>query len=145
MLAKLVNIGAFPSTSSINPSQLSFFAVCLPEIRHHVESPSYQAVWKQIFDRLPSSAVLQSIFVSLFSSIRSFPPLDSSLPTRNLVKSEATLSRAILGDLSPENRDLWDVVTGASQIRDFGEGRARLLACWVALSAKDSTDLSGKP
>ena len=145
LLAKLVDIGVFPSTSPLNPSQSSFFTVCLPQIRQHVESPLYQTVWKQIFDGLASSAVLQSIFVSLFSSIRSAPPLDSSLPTRSLVKSEAALLRAILGDLSPENGDLWDVVLGVSQTRDFDEGRARVLACWVAASAKDDTDSSGKP
>lgn len=143
LLAKLVNIGAFPSNSSLNPSEPSFFAICLPEVRHHVEYPSYQTVWKQIFDGLPSSAILQSIFVSLFSSIHSVPPLDSSLSTRRLVKSEAALLRAVMGGLSPENRDLWDVVLGVSQIRDFGEGRARVLACWVASSATD-TDSFGK-
>jgi telomere length regulation protein len=145
LLAKLVNIGVFPSTSSSNSSQPSFFTVCLPEIRHHVESPSYQVVWKQIFDGLPSSAVLQSIFISLLSSIRSVPPLDSSPHIRSIIKSEATLLRALLGDLSPLNRDLWDIVSGVSQIRDFGEGRARVLACWVAFSAKDGAGSSGKP
>ena len=145
LLAKLVNIGVFPSTSSSNPSQPSFFAICLPEMRHHVESPSYQTVWKQIFDGLPSSAALQSIFTSLFSSIRSAPPLDSSPPTRGLIKSEATLLRALLGDLSPLNRDLWDTVSGVSQTRDFGEVRARILACWVAFATKDDTSSSGKP
>ena len=53
------------------------------------------------------------------------------------MKSEATLLSAVLGDLSPNNRDLWDVVLAVSQTRDFGEGKARILACWVALSAKD--------
>ena len=145
LLTKLVNNGVFPSTLSSSPLQPSFFAVCLPGMRHHAKSPSYQTTWKQIFDELASSAVLQSIFVSLLSSIRSFPPLDSSLPTRSLVKSEATFLRAILGNFSPENRDLWDVVLGVSQIRDLGEGRARLLACWAALSAKDDTGSTGKP
>jgi len=50
------------------------------------------------------------------------------------VKSEATLLRAVLGDLSPDSRDLWDVVLAVSQTRDFGEGKARVLACWVAIS-----------
>ena len=114
-------------------------------MRYHVESSSYQAIWKRILDELSSPIVLQSIFVSLFYSIRPVSPLDSSPPTRCLVKSEATLLRAIMGDLSPKNRGLWDVVIGASQIRDSGEGRARVLACWVAFSTKDDTDSSGKP
>lgn len=113
-------------------------------MRHHVKSPSYQTVWEQILDELASSAVLQSIFLSLFSSIRPVPSLDPSLPTRILVKSEATLLRAILGDLSPENRDLWDVVLGSAQIKDFGEGKARILVCWAAFSAKEDTDSPGK-
>ena len=58
------------------------------------------------------------------------------------MKSEATLLRAVLGDLSTDNRDLWDVVLAISQTRDFGEGKARVLACWVAISAKDDTDSS---
>lgn len=58
------------------------------------------------------------------------------------MKSEATLLRAVLGDLSPDNRDLWDVVLAISQTRDFGEGKARILACWVAISTKDDADSS---
>lgn len=60
------------------------------------------------------------------------------------MKSEATLLGAILGDLSPDNRDLWDVVLAVSQTRDFGEGKARVLACWVAFSAKGDTNSSRK-
>ncbi|KAF9793253.1 telomere length regulation protein-domain-containing protein [Thelephora terrestris] len=142
LLAKLVNIGAFPSTTSFSPSQPSFFAVCLSKVQQHMDSLQYQTVWQQILGSIPSSGVLQSIFVSLFSSTRDFPPLSSSSPTRNIVKSEATLLRVILGDLSPENRDLWDIVLGVSQNRDFGEGKARILACWAAFTAKGCSDLS---
>lgn len=143
LLAKLANIGAFPSVPPSNSLQPSFFAVCLPEIRQHADSPSYRSLWKQILDGLPSSAVLQSIFVSLFSSIRPVPSLDTDPSSRNLVKSEAVLLRSVLGDLSPESRDLWDIVLGVSQARDFGEGRARVLACWAALPAKVNTGSSG--
>lgn len=144
LLAKLVKVGGFPSAGSLSPSQPSFFTVCLPKIQQHVGSALYRSTWTQIIGGLPSSSVLQSIFVSLFSSIRPFPPLDSSPPTRNLVKSEASLLRAILGDFSPENRDLWDVVLGISQNRDFDEGRARILACWAAFTGNGSTDLAGE-
>lgn len=144
LIAKLVNIGTFPSTASSNRSQPSFFAICLPEIRRHVDFPSYRITWKQIFDGLPSSSVLQSVFVSLFSFIRPVPSLDSNPSTRNLVRSEAALLRAFFGDLSSNNRDLWDVVLGVSQTRDFGVGNARVLGCWVAFSAKSGTDSSGK-
>jgi telomere length regulation protein len=140
LIAKLVNIGVFPPAASPNSSQPSFFAVGLPRIRKHASSSSYQTTWRKILDGLPSSAVLQSIFVSLFSSVHYVPSLDPSLPARSLAKSEATLLRAILGDLSPANRDLWDTVLAVSQTRDYGEGRARILACWAALSAKDDTD-----
>jgi len=142
LLAKLVNVGLFPPTTSPNTLQPSFFAVCLPKIRERAGSPSYRAVWRKILDGLPSSAILQSIFVSLFSSVRSVPPLDPGLLARGLVKSEAALLRAVLGDLSPDNLELWDVALAVSQIRDSGEGRARVLACWAAFSAKDNTDSS---
>lgn len=142
LLAKLVNTGAFPSTAPANSSQPSFFAVCLPEIRRRADVPSFQSIWKMVLDGLSSSTVLQSMFVSLFHSVGSVPSLDPSLYVRSLVKSEATLLGAILGDLSPDNRDLWDVVLAVSQTRDFGEGKARVLACWVALSAKDDTSPS---
>ncbi|KAF9653888.1 hypothetical protein BDM02DRAFT_3086639 [Thelephora ganbajun] len=142
LLAKLVNIGVFPSTTPSSSLQLSFFAVCLPKIRQRADSPLYQIVWKQILDGLPSSTTLQSIFTSLFSSVHPIPPLDPGLPTRSLVKSEASLLRAVLGDLTPDNRDLWDVVLAVSQTRDFDEGRARVLACWVAFSTKDDTNSS---
>ena len=142
LLAKLTNIGVFPPAPSPNTSQPSFFAVCLPRIREWADSPSYRVVWRKILDGLPSSAILQSIFVSLFSSVRSVPSLDPSLPARNLVKSEAALLKAILGDLSPDDRELWDVVLAVSQTRDSGEGKARVLACWAAISTKDNTDSS---
>ena len=143
LLAKLVNVGVFPSAASPNTSQPSFFAVCLPRIRERADSASYRAVWRKILDGLPSSAILQSIFVSLFSSVRSVPPLDASLHARGLVKSEAALLRAVLGDLSPDNRELWDVVLAVSQTpRDSGEGRARMLACWAAFSVGDNTESS---
>ena len=144
LLAKLVNVGLFPSTASPNSLQPSFFAVCLHRIRQRADSPSYRTIWRKILDGLPSSAVLQSIFVSLFSSVRSVPSLDPGLPARSLVKSEATLLRAILGDLSPGNRELWDVVLAVSQTKDSGEGGARVLACWAALSTEDDTDPSRK-
>ena len=107
-----------------------------------MDSPSYRTVWRKILDGLPSSAILQSIFVSLFSSMRSVPPLDPSLSARGLAKSEAALLRDVLGDLSPENRELWDVTLAVSQTRVSGEGRARVLACWAAISAKDNTESS---
>lgn len=142
LLAKLVNIGAFPQTGLSGSLQPSFFAVSLPGIRQRTMSPSYQTVWKNILDGLPSSATLQSIFISLFYSIGSIPSLDTDPPARNLVKSEAKLLRAILGDLSPDNRDLWDVVLAGSQTRDWGEAKARILACWAAESTKDDSESS---
>jgi len=142
LLTKLVNVGVFPSAASPNTSQPSFFAVCLPGIRERADSPSYRAVWRKILDGLPTSAILQSIFNSLFFSVRSVPPLDSSLPARGLVKSEAALLRAVLGDLSPDNRELWDVVLAVSQTKDSGEGTARVLACWAAISTRDDTNPS---
>ena len=145
LLAKLVNVGAF-SPAPQNTSQPSFFAVCLPRIRQRADSPSYRAIWRKVLDGLPSTAILQSIFVSLFSSVRSVRSLDPGLAVRNLVKSEATLLRAVLGDLSPGNRELWDVVLAVSQTRDSGEGKARVLACWVAASSTEGdTDSSRKP
>ena len=143
LLAKLVNIGLFPSTVSQNSSQPSFFAVCLPRIRQRASSPSYRIIWRKILEGLPS-ATLQSIFVSLFSLVRSVPSLDPGLSARSLVKSEATLLKAILGNLSPGNRELWDVVLAVSQTRDSGEGGARVLACWAALSTERDTDPSCK-
>lgn len=138
LLAKLVNIGMFSSTPSQNSSQPPFFIVCLPSIRQRADSPSYRAVWRKILDGLPSSAVLQSIFVSLFSSVRPVPSLDPGPLARRLVKSETMLLSAVLGELSPSNRELWDVALAVSQSRDFGEGRARVLACWAACSANDT-------
>ena len=144
LLTKLVNIGLFPPTVSPNSLQPSFFVVCLSRVRQRAGSPSYRNVWRKVLDGLPSSAVLQSIFVSLFSSVSSVSSLDSDLPARSLVKSEATLLRAILGDLSPSNRELWNVVLAVSQTRDSGEGGARVLACWAAFSTEDDADLSRK-
>lgn len=142
LLSKLVNIGAFPQTDLSGSLQPSFFAVSLPGIRRRTNSPSYQTVWKNTLDGLSSSATLHSIFVSLLYSIGSIPSLDTDPPARNFVKSEAELLRAILGDLSPDNRDLWDVVVAGSQTRDWGNAKARILACWAAASTKDDSECS---
>lgn len=142
LLAKLVNSGAFPQASLSGSLQPSFFAVSLPGIRRHTNSPSYQTVWKKILDGLPSSAILQSIFISLLFSIRSVPSLDPDPTARNSVKSEAKLLRAILGDLSLDNRDVWDIALAGSQTRDWGEAKARVLACWAAVSTKDDSEPS---
>ncbi|KZT11519.1 uncharacterized protein LAESUDRAFT_740990 [Laetiporus sulphureus 93-53] len=146
LLNKLVNIGIFPPSRPTSPSQPSFFKATLPKLRERVSSdPSYPAFWRKLLSSLPSSLTLHSIITSLCSALEDIqPPLDPTEPKRALVKREAQLLRDLLGKLTKDNSELLDAFSAVALGREWGEGHARIFACWAAgaeSGARDREDL----
>ncbi|KAH9952216.1 telomeric DNA binding protein [Amylocystis lapponica] len=145
LLGKLVNIGMFSPSRPNSPSQPSFFQTTLPTIRARLsssESSSYSEFWSKVLYSLPSSLVLQSILISLFSSMAEIPSaLDSSMQTRSLVKREARLLKDLLGALKEDNQELLDSWSAVALGREWSEGHARIFVCWAAGAETDQTDV----
>lgn len=120
----------FPPRPPTIRSQPSFFATCLDTIRQR-SGDDYHVHWAAIVAALPSSTAIQSIFTSLFSSLKPIP-LDGSPNTRMLVKAEANLLKTIFGDL--DDPELWDSVSAVALGREWDEGSARILVCWASNS-----------
>lgn len=130
LLTKLVHVGVFPPRPPTIRSQPAFFATCLPIIRER-SGDAYYLHWSTIIAALPSSTIIQSIFTSLFSSLDPVEPINGSPRARGIVKTEAELLQNIFGSLTVENRELWDSVSAVVLGREWDEGKARVLVCWV--------------
>ncbi|KAI0948359.1 hypothetical protein AcV7_009125 [Taiwanofungus camphoratus] len=144
LLAKLVNIGVFSSSRPTSVSQPSFFQATLSTIRARIAASdtfAYTTYWRKILTSLPSSLVLQSVLVSLFSSLTDIPlGLDGTALSRSLVKREAQLLRHLVGRLSKEEGDLLDAFSAVALGREWSEGHARIFACWAAGAETHKTD-----
>ncbi|EMD38650.1 hypothetical protein CERSUDRAFT_153646 [Gelatoporia subvermispora B] len=144
LLTKLVNIGAFPSTRTVSPSQPSFFSATLPTIKERLISPEvdrYSSFWTEVLSGLASTLALQSILASLFSALADVSlALDPSTGTRALVKREALLLRGILGRLRKDRGELVDSFTAIALGRDWSEGHARIFSCWAAGAEDGQSD-----
>ncbi|KAI0362718.1 hypothetical protein OH77DRAFT_1442575 [Trametes cingulata] len=147
LLAKLVNVGVFPTSIPSSPAQPSFFQATLPAIRSRLlqdEDGHYSRLWVTIFASLPSSLTLRSILTSLFSHLAPIPkPLETSPSIRALVAREAVLLRRLLGPLKKDSSELVDCFSAVALGRNWDEGHARILACWVAGAEKESRDREG--
>lgn len=147
LLAKLVNIGVFSSSRPTSVSQPSFFQATLSTIRARIAASdtfAYTTYWRKILTSLPSSLVLQSVLVSLFSSLTDIPlGLDGTALSRSLVKREAQLLRHLVGRLSKEEGDLLDAFSAVALGREWSEGHARIFACWAAGTETHKTDEEG--
>ena len=150
LITKLVNVGAFPTSTPTSPSQHSFFLSTLPTIRARLSkggtaSELYSTFWAALLEALPSSLTLQSVLTSLFAHI-SVPdtPLDPSPSSRALVKREATLLLGIVGKLTDGKQYLFESVSTAMLARDWTEGHARVYACWIAGARTGAVDTKGK-
>ncbi|KAF9476587.1 hypothetical protein BDN70DRAFT_882199 [Pholiota conissans] len=144
LLAKIVNVGLFPSRPPTAHSQPSFFSSTLPAIRARVDarSPSsstYSAFWHSIFLALPSSLTLQSIIVSLFGTFIPTvdaiePPTNGSTLSRSRLRREAALIQGILGVITPRGDDqaLWELTTSVMVDREWPEAFARIFVAWMS-------------
>lgn len=150
LITKLVNVGAFPTSTPTSSSQHSFFLSTLPTIRARLSKGGtagelYSAFWATLLEALPSSLTLQSVLTSLFAHIP-VPdnPLDPSPSSRALVKRGATLLVGIVGKLTDGKQYLFESVSTAMLARDWTEGHARVYACWIAGATAGAVDKKGK-
>ncbi|KAL5519659.1 TEL2 [Sanghuangporus vaninii] len=139
LLTKLVNVGLFPSTTSLSPSQTSFPSVTLSTIRSRIVSfsggtrESYICVWREVFVSLPTSLFCK-VLASFVAHLMKLPDdLDSSNESRSLVKREALLLSRILGNLEGED-EKWLSISSTFLVRSWSIAKARILVCWATIS-----------
>ncbi|KAG1754283.1 telomere length regulation protein-domain-containing protein [Suillus lakei] len=128
LLMKLVNVGVFPSSPFLPPSQPSFFRSTLATIRARFrqdDDHSYSEFWTDALISLPSTVAQQTIFASLCSSLAQLPSnLGVTAQDRGIVVQESILLRAMFGTLQPES-DVWNGVLGVMLSRDWKETGAK--------------------
>jgi len=141
LLSKLVNVGVFPAYPPISRSQPSFFQTTLPTIRAR-SNTTYSKYWASLFLTLPSSLTLQSVLKSLFASLHT----PATNKERVGVRQEAAVLSAIVGKLSPERPELWEITIALITSRNWEEHHARIFVCWVSGGSPEgaSVDFKGK-
>ncbi|KIK95305.1 hypothetical protein PAXRUDRAFT_140993 [Paxillus rubicundulus Ve08.2h10] len=135
LLSKLANVGAFPGSPYLSPSQSSFYRSTLQSIRHGLkdtDTMSYQKLWNRILSTLPSMLTQQAILASLFSSLSSLElPLSACARDRGVIRREAIFLRDLVGDINPHD-DPWDSVLAVMLGRSWSENHSRVFVCWFA-------------
>ena len=131
-----MNVGIFPPSLPIARSQPSFFHTSLPSIRQRLKSDnskSYSDYWSTMILAIPSSHTLQSILTSIFASLLVIESSTDIAPTsRARVKQEASLLSGLIGLITPEKPDLWEIGTSLLTSRDWPESHARIFVCWLS-------------
>lgn len=146
LINKLVNQGIFPSQPPVARSQPSFFESTLSSIRHRIMSDttqSYFSFWSRLLLALPSNFALQSVLTSLFSALRISEviehPTDDAPSQRARVRQEAALLDSLVGKITQDNDELWEVCTSLMlSSRDWHESYARVFVCWVSGGSRSS-------
>lgn len=135
LLLKLVNVGVFPSSSFLSPSQPSFFRSTLATIRAKFRQDighDYSKFWTNTLISLSSTVAQQTIFASLCCSLTQLPSnLSATAQDRGIVVQESLLLRSMFGALKPES-DVWNGVLGVMLSRDWKENHARIFVSWAA-------------
>lgn len=136
LLTKLVNVGIFPPSLPIARSQPSFFHICLPSIRRRLKSDNskpYSDYWSAVILAIPSSHTLQSILTSIFASLLVIESSTDTAPTsRACVKQEASLLDGLIGLITQDKPELWEIATSLLTSRDWPESHARIFICWIS-------------
>ncbi|KAI0035955.1 telomere length regulation protein-domain-containing protein [Vararia minispora EC-137] len=131
LLTKLVNVGAFPPSRTLSPSQPTFFGHALDKIRSRLAQPSvnqYSNLWMGLLASCPSLTV-QSILHSLFAHFENPTlALDTSPRGRGHIKQVAQALRDMLGDAN----GFWDSMTAVIIGRTWDDSHARIFSCWAA-------------
>ena len=146
LLTKLVNVGIFPPSLPIARSQSSFFHTSLPSIRRRLKSDDskYSDYWSAMILAIPSSHTLQSILISIFASLLVIESSTDTTPaSRARVKEEASLLNGLLGLITPDKPELWEIGTSLLTNRDWPESHARIFVCWLS-GGSQSTRVSLK-
>ena len=136
LLTKLVNVGIFPPSLPVARSQPSFFHTSLPSIRRRLKSDNskpYSDYWSAVILAIPSGHTLQSILTSVFASLLVIESsTDTALTSRAHVKQEASLLNGLIGLITPDKPELWEIVTSLLSNRDWPESHARIFVCWLS-------------
>lgn len=147
LVTKMINIGLFPSTSTLAPSQTSFFAVTLSTIRTRFETLSgthleaYSKLWIDLWDSLPIT-LLSTVYTSLFTNLSLIPDsFDTSSECRGLVKREARFVSRLFGFLEDEEDERWQSATSVLLTRTWDITIARILVTWAAISDENGEDI----
>ena len=147
LLTKLVNVGLFPPSLPIARSQPSFFHTSLPSIRRRLKldnSKPYSDYWSAMILAIPSGHTLQSILTSVFASLLVIESSTDTAPTsRARVKQEASLLNGLIGLITPDKPELWEIGTSLLTSRDWPESHARIFVCWLS-GGSQSTRVSLK-
>lgn len=120
----------------------------MPQIRSRLlqwHAGSYSESWQAVLAALPSTHTLQRIVTSLLGHL-SAPPtsLAVQLKERRLVRTEAWQLRGVLGAPSEERPELWDALMAAISAREWDEGHARVIVCWISGAQVDACDEDGE-
>lgn len=130
-----MNVGVFPSSSFLSPSQPSFFRSTLATIRAKFRQDighDYSKFWTNTLISLSSTVAQQTIFASLCCSLTQLPSnLSATAQDRGIVVQESLLLRSMFGALQPES-DVWNGVLGVMLSRDWKENHARIFVSWAA-------------
>ena len=142
-----MNVGIFPPSLPIARSQPSFFHTSLPSIRRRLKSSNskpYSDYWSTVILAIPSSHTLQSILTSIFASLHVIESSTDTAPTsRARVKHEASLLNGLIGLITLDKPELWDIGTSLLTSRDWPESHARIFVCWLS-GGSQSTRVSLK-
>ncbi|KAF7295097.1 Telomere-reg-2 domain-containing protein [Mycena indigotica] len=144
LLTKLVNIGMFPPVPPSSPREVSFFEVCLPQIRARLAKTTalaYASSWTSILREIPSTLNLQSVLICLFANLRADAGVSSSHSDRMVVKEESLF---LLGFIKlPDSDDWWDVILATLLSRDWSEAHARIFVGWISQLENGERALEG--
>ena len=142
-----MNLGVFPLSELVSPSQPSFWHSTVTEIRQRFRSGGhelYSKLLRDVIQSIPTAMTQQAIIGSLFSSLninlKSENILDSSPTHRSWIKREAAFIRDIIGTLNVQSRELWENVSAVTLNRDWEGDRGRILLCWAAGNSGPTTD-----
>lgn len=142
-----MNVGIFPSSSTVFTTQSCFWKSTLPIIRRRLKSEDhdlYSTFFSDIIQAIPSALTQQTILGSLVASLKTLPSsLDASPCQRGVVKQEANLLRKIVGPLNSKSQESWENTSAVFLNREWDEGRGRYLVCWAAGAGADTVDTAG--
>ena len=143
-----MNIGVFPLSEPVSPSQPSFWHSTVTTMRQRFQSGGRELYSKMLCDviqNVPTAMTQQAIIGSLFSSLnrnlKSQNILDDSPKYRSWIKREATFVCDTIGSLNAQSIELWENVSAVTLNRDWEGDRGRILLCWAAGNSGPSADL----
>lgn len=80
---------------------------------------------------------LRSILISLLNSIDPVTATDGSEMQRVQAKNKGKMLTDLVGKLDPSKQEIWETALGVIIGREWKEGYARIIVCWVCGSEKD--------